>query len=217
MEASFWHSKWESQQIGFHLSDVNPFLVRYWEKLGLDGGTVLVPLCGKSLDMAWLHQNNHFVIGNELSKTALEAFISEQQLQVVHSNHNTLDCYSNDSYQLWQGDFFNLTTSKLPKLNAFYDRAALIALPPEIRQHYWTHLASMLEPGTPGLLITLDYPQQQLSGPPFCVTEDEVKQLSEGLFEVELLCREDVLAENPRFVKKQVERLDELVFRLIRL
>ena len=217
MEASFWHDKWERQQIGFHLNEVNPFLTRYWKQLGLNGGTVLVPLCGKSLDMVWLNQHDHYVVGNELSNAALEGFISEQQLQVNHHNHDTLNCYSNDGYQLWQGDFFNLNEEKLPRLNAFYDRAALIALPPQMRQRYWAHLASLLQPGTPGLLITLDYPQQQFNGPPFCVTEEEVRQLSEGLFEVELLCREDVLAENPRFVHKQVERLDELVFRLIRL
>ncbi|USD37969.1 MULTISPECIES: thiopurine S-methyltransferase [Ferrimonas] len=217
MDAAFWHDKWDRQLIGFHQDDINPFLKRHWPAISHSPGRVLVPLCGKSLDMVWLASLGDDIVGSELSESAVRSFFNEQQLEPVSDTHGELTRFCDGPFELWRGDLFALSPEHIKPVTAFYDRAALIALPEPMRQRYWQHLASLLPAGTPGLLITLDYPQQQLSGPPFSVTESWVRQHSEGLFEVELLERSDVLADNPRFVKKQVASLDELVFKLTRL
>ncbi|TKB48091.1 thiopurine S-methyltransferase [Ferrimonas sediminicola] len=217
MDASFWHDKWENQLIGFHQDDINPFLKRHWSAIGHDRGRILVPLCGKSLDMVWLADHGETVVGCELSELAVTSFFRERGLSPEVETHSSLTCHRAGAYELWQGDMFQLQSQDLEPVSAFYDRAALIALPHEMRGAYWRKLASLMAPGTQGLLITLDYPQQQLSGPPFAIGESQLRQLSDGLFRVELLARVDVLAQNPRFLNKGVERLDELVFRLTRL
>ncbi|WP_417348401.1 thiopurine S-methyltransferase [Ferrimonas sp.] len=217
MDASFWHDKWENQLIGFHQDEINPFLKSHWSSIDHDSGRIFVPLCGKSLDMIWLAEHGETVVGCELSELAVSSFFDERGLSPQIDPRPPLKRFSAGAYELWQGDMFQLDGEQLTPLSAFYDRAALIALPEAMRAEYWHKLAGMLAPGTQGLLITLDYPQQQLSGPPFSVSEEQVLTLSDGLFKVELLERIDVLAHNPRFLNKGVERLDELVFRLTRL
>lgn len=217
MEASFWHDKWERNLIGFHQPQVNPYLQQHWQQIGHHSGTVLVPLCGKSSDMLWLAGEGHEIVGAELSDTALQDFIRENDLPLQPQASKPLPSYVGEQFRLWQGDFFQLDHAAVGPVAAVYDRAALIALPTEMRQQYWRHLASLLPSGAQGLLITLDYPQSQVAGPPFSVSAAEVESLSEGLFDVELLVRHQVLEDNPKFVKNGVESLDELVFKITRL
>ena len=78
MHAEFWQARWARSEIGFHLSEVNPYLQRYWPALGLpEGARVLVPLCGKSLDLAWLVGQGYQVVGVELAPRAVEDFFTE--------------------------------------------------------------------------------------------------------------------------------------------
>ena len=84
MEHNFWHERWQSNQLGFHQDATNQRLMTYWPQLALAAGsTVLVPLCGKSLDMAWLAAQGHKVLGIELSQIAVDAFFSENKLTVT--------------------------------------------------------------------------------------------------------------------------------------
>lgn len=95
-----------------------------------------------------------------------------------------------------------------------YDRASLIALPPEMRQRYARHLVSILPPGTQILLVTVDYPQAEMSGPPFAVTVEEVEALYRPYADIKRLAREDVLAQNPRFQARGLSRMSENIFAL---
>lgn len=77
MNEAFWHERWARNEIGFHLGEVNPYLLRHWPSLALpNGARVLVPLCGKSLDMAWLVEQGFTVVGVELSEKAVRAFLT---------------------------------------------------------------------------------------------------------------------------------------------
>mgnify|MGYP000992455332 CR=1 FL=1 len=66
MDHGFWLERWRNGQIGFHNSEVNGMLLRHHAQLGA-AARVLVPLCGKSLDMGWLAAQGHEVVGIELS------------------------------------------------------------------------------------------------------------------------------------------------------
>lgn len=217
MEPSFWHQKWQLQQIGFHLNQVNPFLVKYWPQLGLtENSEVFVPLCGKSLDMFYLAEQRHTVLGCELSAIAVEDFFTENELtyQVSHINDHAV--FSTDQVTLYQGDIFTLPSSLTSSISGFYDRAALIAWPEEMRQQYVLALAALVPANVSGLLITLDYPQETLKGPPFSVSPTWIKTYLTPYFKVELLECVDVLADNPRFINKQVPWLNEAVYKLTR-
>ena len=212
MQPEFWHKKWASGQIGFHLPEVNPYLQRHWAAPA--SARVLVPLCGKTLDLAWLAGRGHQVLGIELSEKAIEGFFSEHQIQPQISENGVFKVYRGDAIELWCGDIFALTASDVADCTAIYDRAALIALPAPMRERYAAHLQRILPQGVHGLLITLDYDQAQISGPPFAVADDEVQRLLGDVWQVQVLEEQDVLGESGKFLQAGVTRLEERVYRV---
>lgn len=213
MQEAFWQKRWQNNQIGFHATEVNPFLRRYWQSLApADGARVLVPLCGKSLDMVWLAERGHRVIGVELAQTAAEAFFSEQGVQATIGQEGAFRVYRHGLIELYCGDFFALGSDQLADCALFYDRAALIALPPEMRERYVRHLQRLLPEGSQGLLVTLDYDQALMNGPPFCVSDGEVRGWSASIWDSQLLESQDAIEE--RFSDRGLTSLDERVYRL---
>ncbi|MCP3128550.1 thiopurine S-methyltransferase [Shewanella sp. KJ2020] len=217
MEPGFWHDKWHQQQIGFHQQDINPFLVKYWQKLALPAAAkVFVPLCGKSLDMCFLAEQGHQVIGCELNELAVQQFFSDNQLEMTKTVVGEHQHYQTEQISLYQGDIFTLPNELTQDVTAFYDRAALIAWPESMRAQYAKQLASLLPSGSLGLLVTLDYPQEALNGPPFAVSPTWVEAYLTEDFEIQVLDCQDVLADNPRFIKKEVPWLNEAAYLLKR-
>jgi thiopurine S-methyltransferase len=218
MHQDFWRQRWARNEIGFHLSEVNPYLQQFWPSLNVAAGAqVLVPLCGKSLDLLWLAEQGYRVLGVELAQAAVEAFFSEQGLLAEIDQMGEFRRYRSGAIELLCGDFFSLTAADLLECRALYDRAALIALPAPMRERYAAHLASILPAGCGGLLVTLDYPQAQMPGPPFAVSEVELRRLlAEPQWSLHLLEARDVLAENWRFLQRGLSQLDERVYQLRR-
>ncbi|WP_339431200.1 MULTISPECIES: thiopurine S-methyltransferase [unclassified Pseudomonas] len=215
MQPEFWHKKWASDQIGFHQPEVNPHLQRHWPDLSIPvSARVLVPLCGKSLDLLWLAGRGHKVLGVELSEKAVEDFFSEQRVSPQISERGIFKVYRAGSIELWCGDFFALKADDVADCAALYDRAAMIALPSPMREQYAAHLQQILPQGLQGLLITLDYDQSQMSGPPFAVLDDEVQRLLGGGWQVQVLEQQDVLGESWKFLQAGVTRLEERVYRI---
>ena len=215
MEPKFWQERWARNQIGFHLPEVNPYLQRHWAQLALaQGAQVLVPLCGKSLDLMWLASHGLRVLGVELSEQAVKAFFSEQNLVPRITRRGVFSVYQADLIEVWCGDFFALDAEAVADCAALYDRAALIALPPLMRAQYAEHLHQLLRPGCQGLLITVDYDQTQKAGPPFAVTDDEVKVLFGSQWTLGLLEEQDILGESWKFVQDGVTQLDERVYQM---
>ena len=174
MQHDFWHQRWQNQQIGFHQSEINPFLLSHFQALGLQAGQrVFVPLCGKSLDMHWLLAQGIQVIGAELSQLAVDAFFTELKLAPEITQSGPLRHYRTEQIEILQGDFFALTQDQLGTVDAIYDRAALIALPDEMRKQYSRHLMSITQTA-PQLLISFQYDQSLMPGPPFSVSRTEV-------------------------------------------
>ena len=216
MEPAFWHQRWAAQQIGFHQAQVNPYLRKAWPELGLAAGSqVLVPLCGKSLDLLWLAEQGHRVLGVELSRQAVAAFFEAHQLTPVVEQRGAFEVWRAEAIELWCGDFFALTQSDLHGCVGFYDRAALIALPPPMRQAYFSHLGHVLPAAAQGLLVTLEYDQALIDGPPFSVQEAEVRQGFAG-WQVAELEQHEIAQDSPRFVAAGVRTLLERVYRLTR-
>lgn len=217
MHADFWLERWERNQIGFHLDTVNPYLPRHWPRLGLaDNTRVLVPLCGKSLDLAWLAAQGLQVMGVELSAKAVAEFFAERHLTPAIRQQGAFSVYQAGSVELWCGDFFALSAADLAGCGGLYDRAALIAMPPAMRQQYAAKLTEIVSPGCQGLLITLDYEQQQIDGPPFAVVDGEVRDLFAGAWQLQVEEERDILSESVKFLKAGATRLEERVYRLAR-
>lgn len=215
MEKMYWLDRWERDEIGFHQTDVNSYLSKYWSELKLTHGSkVFVPLCGKSRDMLWLNEQGYTVLGVELSKLAVQAFFQENNYTPHHETNDKFVCFSVDGLSILCGNFLDLDKNDLATVSAVYDRASLVALPPEMRERYVSHLINILPNETKILLITFDYPQSEMTGPPFAVSPDEIERHYQHHADIRLLAQLDVLEQNPRFQERGLSRIQESVFLL---
>lgn len=217
MDKAFWLQSWQAGRTDFHQQRVLPLLQQHWPTLRLqEGARVLVPLAGKSLDMLWLAQRGHAVLGIELSPLAVAQFLDDNGLQPdvhvsalgVHHRVGNID--------LVCGDVFDLDAAMLRDCGAVYDRAALVALPDGVRRRYVEHVYGLLPAGTEGLLVTLEYAQQQMPGPPFSVDEAQVRQLFTPRWQVRQLERRAIAPDGRRFQESGVDALHTAVYHLQR-
>ena len=217
MDPDFWHQRWRNNEIGFHQGEPAPLLQKHWPAVAAPAGSrVFVPLAGKSVDMLWLASQGHRVLGVELSPLAVEQFFAEHALQpeVIEPRYGTH--YRAGDIELICGDVFALDAAALDDCAAVYDRAALVALPAELRRRYVDEIYARLPAACCGLLITLEYPAHEKDGPPFTVTEAEVRGRYAPHWTIDLLERRDILATEPRFIEQGVTALDTCVYRLQR-
>ena len=215
MQADFWHQRWQAGEIGFHKHEYNAQMTRFIDLLGIEQGDhILVPLCGKSLDMIWLREKKFRVTGIEISPLAVDSFFAENNIEYEITEHDWGLMYKADGINILCADFFDIHSTDLPHIDAVYDRASLIALPQDMRPDYVTQLTKLMPDTARSLLVTLDYPQQEMDGPPFSVSEAAVEGLFGEQFIIESILTEDCLANEPRFQAKGLSRLDERVFLL---
>lgn len=185
MEASFWHQKWERGETGFHENEINPFLIKHFEALNPStGGRVFLPLCGKTRDIGWFLANGYRVAGAELSELAINELFTELSITPEISKDGKLTRYRAENLDILAGNFFDVSAEPLGSISAVYDRAALVALPASMRKEYSSHLVHITD-AAPQLLITYEYNQLLMDGPPFSVNEDEVKQLYAAAYRLE--------------------------------
>jgi len=187
MNPEFWQEKWQKREIAFHQVAANPLLVKWFNQLALaPGATVFLPLCGKSLDIHWLLAQGYSVVGAELSEVAVQELFAELALTPSVSRVGNLQLYQADKLQVFVGDIFQLPQHTLGPVAAIYDRAALVALPEEMRQRYAQHLTAISQ-SAPQLVICFQYDQTQLPGPPFSVDSVEMHKLYSKVYSLNCL------------------------------
>ena len=218
MEPDFWHERWDKDQIGFHQTEINPYLCKYFSVLHApEHSEILVPLCGKSRDLLWLSEQGHPVTGVEINQKAVRAFFAENRISFEQRNLKDFILFEGGIAKIYCGDFFAFRTTVNRRWRYCYDRASLIALPPSMRGAYAREIAALLEPGAQSLLITLEYDQSEMNGPPFSVLEREVREHFEADFTVRRLETANVLGENLRFKEKGLTGLLEVSYHLTRI
>jgi thiopurine S-methyltransferase len=193
MDASFWHQKWERGDIGFHKSEPNALLTEHFEKLNLaKGRRVFLPLCGKTRDFAWLLACGYRVVGAELSELAINELFNDLGVTPKISRVGELTLYRANDIDIFVGDIFDISAELLGCVDAVYDRAALVALPANMRNQYTSHLMKITNMA-PQLLICYEYNQQLMDGPPFSISEEEVKHHYASAYQLKLAERKDVV------------------------
>ena len=193
MDTKFWHQRWQANSIDFHKSEANPLLVNYFKQLSLvQDSRVFVPLCGKTLDIGWLLANGYRVAGVELSELAIEQLFTELETEPAITVMGELKCFSAQNIDIFVGDIFALTSTMLGPINAVFDRAALVALPEKMRTRYSEHLTDITH-SAPQLLITYEYDQNQMQGPPFSIHNQEICRLYQDDYQVSPVISVDVV------------------------
>ena len=185
MKPKFWLDRWQKNQIGFHQAEHNKLLLEFWPRTGLTPGQrIFVPLCGKSLDMRWLEAAGHPVTGVEVAQIAVETYYAEAQVSV---DTNVVDRFvkyapsaaTDVPVEILLGDFFDLTAPLLEDVSGVFDRGALVALPPDMRFRYVDHLLRIIPDEARILLLTFEYDQNLVAGPPHSVIPEEVESFEE--------------------------------------
>ena len=199
MDPSYWLERWERGRVGFHLAEANPRLVEHYRALG-DAIRVLVPLCGKSADLEWLVVRGFEVVGIELSELAAQAFFSERGLTPERREQGPFVAYQHGNVTILVGDFFAANAEELGAFDGVYDRAAMIALPPELRARYCVHLQTLLTPKAKLLLVTLHFDAP--AGPPFSVTPEDVASAYAGAKKITQLASVDAKSDTPGAIER---------------
>ncbi len=217
MNVEFWLDRWRKKEIGFHEGRPGDAMQRYWPSLGLASGSrIFVPLCGKSLDLVWLAARGHKVVGIEISDLAVREFFEENQLSPRVEARGNHTVSRDGGVEIWQGDYFEIDQTDLGAFDGFYDRAALIAMPPAMQPAYAAQMARLCTIGTRGLLVVTEYDQTRMSGPPFSVAAERVRELYAAQFDVEELDRFEALDASPRLRERGLAALTTIVLRLTR-
>ena len=210
-----WLQRWEQNNIPFHESKPNPYLLRHFSKLPIPSKSrVLVPLCGKSVDMNWLADQGHEVVGIELSELAVEQFFEEQNVQAEITSEKNFKVYRSSSISIYQGDFFQLHPNEIEPFDWIYDRAALIALPPGLRIKYAQQVSTLLKPTGFWFLISMEYPASEMEGPPYRIDESEIRALFQSYSEIESLETKEIPVEKIKL--RSLSKLTEVVWFLSR-
>jgi thiopurine S-methyltransferase len=203
-QPEFWKERWDQRDIGFDQTRPNAFLIHHFSNCVPSPQKVFVPLCGKSIDMQWLLEQGHEVIGVELSPVACSNFFQQNGIEFTQSTEDGFSVYSSQKCTIYCGDFFHLSTSQLKGATVAYDRAALIALPLETRRKYFDKLVSLLASPSAIFLITCEYPQAEATPPPHSVDERELAALADAGFQVNVIetqKAEPSALKNPKFQK----------------
>lgn len=188
MNKEFWLNKWKENDIRFHQSKYHPQLEKFGNRF--HESTVLVPLCGKTLDMLYLAAHGHEVVGVELSPIACQDFFVENGLVFTETKIEEFILFESEGLQIWCGDYFKLPQTVWDRITGIYDRAALVALPSDMRKSYASEIFKRTrEKKLDILLISFEYPQDLTAGPPHSVEAQEIKDLY-PLLSVELLHEE---------------------------
>ena len=218
MEHSFWLKRWQDAETGFHRAEAHPMLKAHWSELSLaKESLVFVPLCGKSSDMIWLAEQGHQVVGADLSSIAIDSFFDGLSLTPRVQTSSGLVLKSAGPFSLWQGDVLELTRRDVGAITAVYDRAALVALPPEMRAHYVNLLTHLMPVGSQLFLVSLHYDPNEMDGPPFSISDETIEQLFAENFEI--MCRDrksDALDESQNLKKRGLTSLTESLYILTR-
>lgn len=192
MDKDFWQKKWKYNEIGFHEGMPNSLLVANFKNLDLaENNRIFLPLCGKSRDIAWLLSKNYRVAGSEFCQIAIEQLFMELGVVPEITQCVNATCYSSKNIDIFVGDFFDLPKEVLGPVDAIYDRAALVALPEQMRIPYVRHLLEITGVADQ-MLITCEYNQNQMAGPPFSINSNYVHHLYHDAYRLTLLERAPV-------------------------
>lgn len=221
MKHAFWNQRWIEGKTGWHESRPNEFLVEHLARLQCQpGDAILVPLSGATLDLAWLARQGFRPIGVEWSEEAVRATFGGARSSAERKTlADAVELWHSDELAVLCADWFAVEPSHLASatramgckgpIRAWWDRAALIALPAELRAQYSAHLLKLVAPDACGLLLTIEYPAGELPGPPFSVEREEVREHFSHSCEILELAHEDALAKSPKRQAQGMTRLDE--------
>lgn len=216
MEISYWQSRWAKDKTGWHMNTVYPVLPKVWPNITIkENGCVLVPLCGKSLDLQWFIRQGYHVVGVDASSKAHYRVMDRMDEPFTEDDSHGFHIYRSNSIELWEGDFFKVPVKEFPTPDLIYDKASIIALSAKKRSRYAQKIIDLSGPSTHILMQTFEYDQKEMNGPPFSVDEETVRRMFGTRFSLHVLHEQSKLKELNRFQRRGLSSyLTEKVYHL---
>ncbi len=211
MDFDFWDNCWQRDSQPFHVEETHELLVRNYQQFFSPKESILVPLSGKSVDPLFLAKQGFNSVAVEFNPTAVEAFFSENKLTPIIYQHKNATQFQLNKIDIWLADFFDLTAHELGHFSQVFDRAALVALPKELRSRYVVHLQSLLSPKARILMVTMDYNESQMAGPPFYLSPQELQSYFPDAKIVEI-DRQSLMDNHSRWQELELDYLDEVLY-----
>jgi thiopurine S-methyltransferase len=207
MNKEFWVNAWADGRTNFHQITANPWLQLGLSELKSTPKRALVPLCGKTIDLLTLAQKGIEVVGVEIAAQAVDEFFRENKLTPGISKEGAYSAYRVPGLTILSGDFFEIES--WPDYNEgfdfIYDRAALIALPLELRTRYLKVIKSLITDQTRYLVDFISYDGPLDLGPPFSVSPDEIIEFFKDFRKIKKLKEDQRQAIHPRFIEAGVQ------------
>jgi len=211
VKQQFWLDCWTNTRLGFHQDELQPLMVEHFPNLvNATDNRIFVPLCGKTADMLFFAERFK-VIGNELSGIACHDFFEDNNLLANVKERNGFTIFEQGNIELHQGDFFALDGKQFQAFDWIYDRAAIIAFPAGMRREYVQHLKNFMTAETRIFLLTLEFPEDEMKGPPFSVNENEVRQLFKS-YKVIKQAERDLTGQKFARIKLPLSSLQEILY-----
>ncbi|XP_068225242.1 probable thiopurine S-methyltransferase [Palaemon carinicauda] len=186
-----WKNRWQENKTGWHQSDVNFALLNHGPLLLTEPGRrILVPLCGKSLDMKWFYDAGHTVVGIEGIEMPISEFFSEHDIPHVIERFPDGKLYKSENGRLlmYCCDLFKLNAAILGKFDAVWDRGSLVAIYEEDRESYAKLMKSILAPDFRYLANIVQYtPNEKFSGPPRNIPMETLQKLYGDVCKIKIL------------------------------
>ena len=190
-----WTQAWDKGTIGWHKDKVDAILQKYLKQLCGDKESIsiLVTLCGKSLDLPWLADQGHSVVGCELAELAGKQLFEENNIPFSVTAIDDFKVFSATDKKLkfYAGDFFKVSASLVGTFDVIWDHNAFGAVSPSDRSCYIELLSSLLLPGGKILLSNWEYDQSKRNIAPYSLNSEQIKEYFGAQFEVKLLERMD--------------------------
>jgi len=210
MEPKYWIEGWQLGHTGFDQADPHRYLPEHWPAVGVAAdATVFVPLCGKTVDMVWLAEQGHQIIGVEVSDLAVDGFFEMVGLTPEIETIGPLAIHRAGPYELWCGDLFEVPATVFDRVDVVYDRASIVALPTKIRQRYADTLTTQLRPDAPWYMVAFTYDQAEMDGPPFSVPLDEIDRLFAEDFTIETIVDESAFERADTLKERGITHIQE--------
>lgn len=218
MESDYWLQRWQVGNIGFHATEVNDQLKEIWPYLQIpQNTTVFAPLSGKSLDLVWLRQQGHPVVGVEISELACRQFFSDQHIAPEIAQTENFRVFKADGYTLYCGDFFEFSRNYLPENTCVFDRASLVAFPPEMRHSYAQKMDELMTNNATMLLISLRYSKDHMDGPPFSLETEDIRSLYSHSFQIQPLKSVNRIDMMEKFKERGLTEIWEETYKLTKI
>nr|CAB3267191.1 thiopurine S-methyltransferase-like [Phallusia mammillata] len=182
MELGYWSNRWKTGDVQFHKEDVHYDLIENENKLLPQQGSVFFPLCGKTVDMAYLASKGHTVVGLEFDEEPIKSFFSENKLKY---NITEIEDYPFKKYQccnqgaditIYQGDINHATVNFLGKFDAIWDRGSFVAINTNDRTMYTNLILGIMKPNTQYYLLCVEFDSSVFGGPPHSTTQADVQK-----------------------------------------